>query len=286
MRNSDYITSENEKENFVGSRAAVVMQYQTPSALPVSLVRHDVEGSPKGSGEFTLPIAQRFSERPDARHFLTAMPQLPCRVLGMRVGGQNFDLVDLGIEPFDVDIGCRIRAPIPSSVGSLAADLPAAFHVLVPTFRGSGKMPISARIAPERVPTSIVMPAHSTVAVQWAVEAPCKFKRMRLEVIGDAKGLFLLDLRVGKDSWFLSSDPIGFDVFGAEDAFNIPDVMIPGIIFTLFFSNDSNEELVLGGGVVFEDVSREVAEAVEREREKLKSAEGAGASPGAVVEKA
>lgn len=110
--------------------------------------------------------------------------------------------------------------------------------------------------------------AVSTVIVQWQPEVPCRFKRFALEVSGDAGKIVMNDFRYGKDSLFLSSEPLPLSVAMSEGAFGIPDVVSPGILVTMSLSNLSGEEATISGGIVFEAVPEEELRAMQKEWEE------------------
>jgi hypothetical protein len=266
----------------------------TPAAMfpnnflpgPAFAVIGGVSGrSHKEKGEHFLPFATRENEREDARLYIEAMPQLPCKVTGFYVNGEVVALP----EPEELRYGQPARCEIPErlkkSLGSLNAAAVGIFASVEGTrVRGPGlntfgmhwKLPIGARIVRERVATSLTIPTMSTVNVQWAPEAAFRFKRFAIEVTGPKDKLFLNDLRIGKDSLLLSSTPVPLAVVAAPGGVELPDLIPPGIIVTMSFSNVSSEEIVLGGGIVFENAAEEHAalekkylEAVERVQETI-----------------
>ena len=100
--------------------------------------------------------------------------------------------------------------------------------------------------------------AGTTVIVQWQPEVASRFKRFAAEIVGDKDALLINDFRIGKDSLFLSSTSVPFAVVMMPGAFEVPDIIVPGILVTVSLSNRSSEEVTLGGGIVFENVEDEL----------------------------
>ncbi len=229
----------------------------------------------KAKGEHLLPFATRENERADARLYVQAMPQMPCKATGFYVGGETFTVED----PEITLPGQYVRLEIPDAatkkIISSATDLQTiACGILASVERWSGhaygvaegsapgpkwKLPIGARVVKEQVPNTLTIAPHATVIVQWQPEVASRFKRFAIEIVGDKDALHLNDFRFGKDSLFLSSAPVPLSVVAMPGALEIPDVVIPGIIVTASISNHSDEEVILGGGIVFENVEDELA---------------------------
>jgi hypothetical protein len=223
----------------------------------------------KAKGEHLLPFATRENERADARLYVQGMPQMPCKATGFYVGGEMFTVES----PENVLPGQYVRLEIPESVAkkisSSQADLQAiacGILTIVASERagyGGGpspqwKLPMGARIVREQVASTLTIAPRTTVIVQWQPEVASRFKRFAIEIVGNKDALHLNEFRFGKDSLFLSSAPIPFSVVSAPGALEIPDIVIPGIIVTASISNHSEEEVILSGGVVFENVEDEL----------------------------
>jgi hypothetical protein len=272
------------------------------NGMPAESIVRDTSEIGKRKGEFLLPVAMRESTRADAILFIEAMPQLPCKVTGGFVGGKIITLE----EPFDCVPGQYARLPLPQ--GTDPASPAGLFTLIERQYVvGAGskawKLPMGGRVVRERVAEKIVLApstpagmhgspvsspegfsemgrnvrepgprgyggAASTVIVQWQPEVPCRLKRFAFEITGDAGKLVMNDFRYGKDSLFLSSEPLPFVVAMSEGAFGIPDVVSPGIIVTTSLSNLSAEEVTVGGGIVFEAVPEEELRAMQKEWEE------------------
>jgi hypothetical protein len=225
----------------------------------------------KAKGEHLLPFATRENERADARLYVQAMPQMPCKATGFYVGGETFTVED----PEIVLPGQYVRLEIPDvaakkivSSASFSADLQAiACGIFASVERWSPeagtpspkwKLPIGAHVVKEQVASTLTIAPRATVIVQWQPEVASRFKRFVIEIVGDKDALHLNDFRFGKDSLFLSSAPVPFSVVAMPGAFEIPDIVIAGIIVTASISNHSDEEVTLSGGIVFENVEDEL----------------------------
>jgi hypothetical protein len=217
----------------------------------------------KPKGEYALPFATRDNEREDARLFVETMPQLPCRVTGFYVAGETFQ-----VEPEIVLPGQWARLEIPEHVARriMATTTEITCGVLAQVegeragmMRLQWKLPMGAHVAREQVPTALAVPPNSTVIVQWQPEVASRFKRFAAEIIGDKDALFINDFRLGKDSFFLSSTPVPMAVAMVPGAFEVPDMIVPGIIMTVSLSNRSAEAVEIGGGIVLVNVEEEFA---------------------------
>ncbi len=240
----------------------------------------------KSKGEHLLPFATRENERADARLYVQAMPQMPCKATGFYVGGETFTVED----PEIVLPGQYARLEIPDAAAkkiySSAADLEAiACGIFASVERWSPqsgapnpkwKLPIGARVVKEQVGSTLTIAPRATVIVQWQPEVASRFKRFAIEIIGDKDALHLNDFRFGKDSLFLSGAPVPLSVASMPGALEIPDIVIPGIIVTASISNHSDEEVTLGGGIVFENVEDELA-ALQKRYEEEQAARTAAA---------
>lgn len=237
----------------------------------------------KSKGEHLLPFATRENERADARLFVEAMPQIPCKVTGFYVSGETF----VTETPEIILPGQYARLEIPEAAAKkiIASDLTKsdfaeiACGVLASVDREvlarsgiSGlqwKLPMGARVVKEQVASTLTIPPGATVLVQWQPEVASRFKRFAAEIVGDKDALLLNDFRIGKDSLFLSSASVPFAVVTMSGAFEVPDIIVPGILVTVSLSNRSNEEVTLGGGIVFENVEDELAALQKKFEEEL-----------------
>lgn len=229
-------------------------------------------------GEYLLPFASSDNERPDARLFVETMSQLPCKVTGFYVGGEIFQ-----VEPETILPGQWARLEIPEEickkiVSSNLAEVACGILGQVETERtGMGrlayKLPMGAHVAREQVGGTLTIKPGTTVTVQWQPEVASRFKRFAAEVMGDKDALLINDFRFGNDSLLLTSTPVPLAVAMMPGAFEIPDMIIPGIIVTASFSNRSGEEITLGGGMVFENVEEELL-ALQKKYEEEQGARG------------
>jgi len=243
-----------------------------PGLSAVSEVYGSTVIGSKKKGEYFLPVATRESERTDALFFVEAMPQLACKVTGFYVDGETFPLA----EPEDFTPGQTICLEIPQghgpragspengwdgSVAGIFASIEVqrgGYPVGTPVTYPKWKLPIGAKVTRERVADKITIAPAATVIVQWYPQVASRLKRFAFEVVGDKNKLFLNELRFGKDSLFLSGVPVPFGVIMEPGTFEIPDVVIPGVLVTASFTNTSSEEMILGGGIVFENVEEEL----------------------------
>jgi hypothetical protein len=248
----------------------------------------------KAKGEHLLPFATRENERADARLYVQAMPQMPCKATGFYVGGETFTVED----PEIVLPGQYVRLEIPDAAAKKIASSPADFQtiacgILASVERWSPqssapstkwKLPIGAHVVKEQVASRLTIAPHSTVIVQWQPEVASRFKRFVTEIVGDKDALHLNDFRFGKDSLFLSSAPVPLSVVAMPGALEIPDIVVPGIIVTASISNHSDDEVILGGGIVFENVEDELLALQKKYEEetaaRAKAAAEASTSPG------
>ena len=280
-----------------GSRGEVVGMFPNGSnGVPVGVIpfrgsdSHEIRSSAvldharKSKGEHLLPFATRESERADARLYVEAMPQVPCKVTGFYVSGETFETET----PEIVLPGQYARLEIPENVTKkiIASDFTKsdlaeiACGVLASVDREvlarngiSGlqwKLPIGARVVKEQVASTLTIPPGTTVIVQWQPEVASRFKRFAAEIVGDKDALLLNDFRIGKDSLFLSSASVPFAVVTMPGAFEVPDIIVPGIIVTVSLSNRSNEEVTLGGGIVFENVEDELLALQKKYEEEMR----------------
>jgi len=278
-----------------GSRGEVVGMF--PNGAPPGMSAwkgpetHEIRSSAvlgsarRTKGEHLLPFASRESDRADARLYVEAMPQMPCKAIGFYVGGETFTVE----QPETVLPGQYARLEIPDHVKKKigSADLgtvACGILTLVEKWSSSGpkwKLPMGAHVVKEQVPGTLTIGPHATVIVQWQPEVASRFKRFAIEIIGEKDALHLNDFRFGKDSLFLSSAPVPLSVAAAPGAIEIPDMVIPGIIVTASISNHSNEEVILGGGIVFENVEDELLamqKKYEEEQARLHEQNGNAAS--------
>jgi len=258
---------------------------------PVLVHTSMVSGGKRRKGEFFLPIATCESGRADAKLLVEAMPQMPCRVTGFYVGGETFRLA----EPETVVPGQHARFEVPErpdlraragkdrlAPDGLEGTVCGMFTEVLapPSFYGakssSWKLPLGARIVKEQIPSKLAIAPGTTFIVQWMPEVACRFKRFALEALGDMNQLFLNDLRFGKDSLFMSNTPVPLPVASEPGAIEIPDVIVPGIIVTASFSSRSGEEIVLGGGLVFENAEEQLAEIQKKYEQELAERAKAG----------
>jgi hypothetical protein len=189
-----------------------------------------------------------------------------------------FTLIERGMNPWapapkawKLPMGARIvRERVPEKI-TLAPSVLALSSTGVQAGSSSSREDFSEMGANEKGPDPISLARRigaSTTIVQWQPEVPCRFKRFAFEVSGDAGKIVMNDFRYGKDSLFLSSEPLPLSVVMSEGAFGIPDVVSPGILVTMSLSNLGAEEATISGGIVFEAVPEEELRAMQKEWEE------------------
>lgn len=242
----------------------------------------------KAKGEYLLPFATRENERADARLYVQAMPQMNCKATGFYVGGETFTVEDPEINL----VGQYVRLEIPEAAAKKIISSGVDFQTIAcgilalverwsprPGPSPKWKLPIGAHVVREQVASRLTIAPHATVIVQWQPEVASRFKRFVTEIVGDKDALHLNDFRFGKDSLFLSSAPVPFSVVAMPGALEIPDIVVPGIIVTASISNHSDEEVTLGGGIVFENVEDELLALQKKYEEEQAARAAAGAQP-------